>query len=175
MTLTPAPVTGETIREIVSRELEKDRRVADLFAQVEKILVKFDGKPLNRRIQTAVKQAFPAATVCWEIIAGISLRIYGGEFSTVAPSYNDYVTIRLSKAWDNQTFSLEIFREENRWVLAAGQRNEKRVAFLAGPMPQEIANNIASYRMVQSVLEAYTDGLPDGYRLKALWQEKRPY
>ena len=122
--------TANAIRDLIASGLE-DTTLAD---RVLAILKAFDGKPITKRLATAVQKALPERTVHYSTIGSmVHLEIWGAgtehkNRSSFLLGYTD--TSRFGPASTLNAHNYEI--EHNaRYYSAARERNAKRRALMA--------------------------------------------
>lgn len=112
--------TVADIREIIESNIE-DTALAD---KVAKVLERFDGKTITKRLANAVEKALPEFTVFYDTGAGMKhIDIWGGGLP-----HSERKRFLLTYDSHSQVFSFERFTEEynKAYYGAAQERNAKR-------------------------------------------------
>ncbi len=152
--------TLEKVREIINADILDDQENVHLFNCVRAALEPFEGKPITKRLATAVEKALPGLRVTYRPVHGIFNVILWGGAVGGSGKWDDKGNFLLgyevggnNPQTNHGTFTLAGFDYQNRWAgEAALERIQKNETDLANA--PAIAKAIDNYRQADAALKA---------------------
>ncbi len=140
-----------TIKEAIENDIRHDAAAIKIHTEIARILKKFDGKKITRRMQTAVQKAQPGWTVYYNNDYGsFHIEVWGGD--TGRASYADRMSVHLAYSSTGGTFSIEKFEEyDTCHGRAAIERNKNRIRVLLNT--RAIAEAYMAFTKAHAVLK----------------------
>jgi hypothetical protein len=146
-------LTVDQIKAVLANTSAVEQKSIDLCSAIRAALVKFEGKKITRRMQTAVEQALPGALVFYSPDTFYTkLGVWGG---TTGRTCNNRFEVYFG-GYQQATFSLATFDEKNACTgSAAVKRNAGREALLARPEAlQALVDAVNAQKQAQQAVSA---------------------
>jgi len=146
-------MTAKQVEAVLVQATEQENKCIELSSAIRAALVKFDGKPISKRMQTAVQAVFPEATVFYKVDTFFcTISIWGG---TTGRKMDNRFTVYFG-GYQATIFTLAGYDESNASCgSAAIARNAGRARVLARPeLLQSVAKAASAVKQANSALTA---------------------
>lgn len=157
--------TLQKIKDKMARDLRREEAEASLFDCIRKVVAKFEGKQNNKRVITALRAAFPTASIGQSY--GSCLNFYGKNFSPIFTEYGKHFTVYMPRG---ERFTLASFDAANP---SQGEPSRSRIeqfrSFLVNDGYVEgIARSIDEYHALEKELHDLVNDRPWEYTVRRL-------
>lgn len=169
-------VTREQIENLIREQFDREQNDYIWFNKCLDVIKTFEGKPISKRIETALKKAFPDVSFSYDILAGM-YRIFvwgkptGHEYDNRMTFYIGHIPFG---SGDNTVLVNEAKIREScaAFDRAAIERNNHRTDLLKNDaMLDEIVSALNAFNNAKERLDtifAYDNHIEDEYRIDDL-------
>jgi hypothetical protein len=156
--------TAENIRDILTKNNAEDARIHRCFLDVVKVVAKFQGKTINKRLQTALEKEYPSRRFRMERFGhSLYIHMWGGD-SGFACSTEAY-SCSIGYDYELNNYDTANFVKNNKEAdIHARERMMQRSMVLDCPAVIEgAAKAIEQFNDTRADLHMKLEALPDCY------------
>jgi hypothetical protein len=169
-------ITKEQIKNIIQEQYNRELADYIWFNDFMEVIKQFEGKPISKRIETALKKAFPDVTFSYDILAGMYRIFAWGQVT--GRTYDNRMTFYIGNipfgSNDNTVLINEVKIRESMtsFDTAALKRNEYRQQLLKNDtMLDEIVSAFNAFNDAKTRIDTifeYDNHIEDEYRMDDL-------
>jgi hypothetical protein len=144
--------TKDKIVAALKAEIEQDKKYYDLHQKCADVFKAFEGKQITKRMESALKKAYPEWTIYYSAEYGMyHIKVWG--LACGRPSYDNAQHMLLGYESD-PVYTAENFEKfDCCHGSAAIERNQKRDKFLASPELEGVAQAIMDFKRAEEALK----------------------
>lgn len=167
-------ITRKQIENLIQGELEKEAQDYIWFNKFMEVIKQFEGKQITKRIETALKKAYPDITFYYEVSCSIYHMYVWGK--PVNRDFNNRMMLFIVSTWGGDTPNIineaGIRKSMCCYDTAAIERNDNRKKLLKNDtMLNEIVNAFNAFNTAKERIDAifaYENHIDDRYNLDDL-------